>query len=255
MKALSIKQPWASLICCGLKDVENRKWALRSAPIRVLIHTGAKRDDLTEDTMPLIWMNPIENAKTMGILDNLAELPTSAVVGIATIERCVEEHDSIWAQEGPFAAYKWIMKDVKMFKEPILNVKGKLGIFDIPEITEDKLPECVDIPEIKRNGKSLEIPVASDIMEQIMNGKADTIMFNVTDDNLHLFGNEDLEPFETENATLVSGDYRMNARVVEYSIEPVCYDEDEPVEYEDPKGREYLWVRVFIRIDNPYIKK
>ena len=26
MKLLTIKQPWASLICLGIKDVENRTW-------------------------------------------------------------------------------------------------------------------------------------------------------------------------------------------------------------------------------------
>ena len=26
MKLLTIKQPWASLICMGIKDVENRTW-------------------------------------------------------------------------------------------------------------------------------------------------------------------------------------------------------------------------------------
>lgn len=27
MKTLSVRQPWASLLVCGLKDIENRTWA------------------------------------------------------------------------------------------------------------------------------------------------------------------------------------------------------------------------------------
>ncbi|RZK62259.1 MAG: ASCH domain-containing protein, partial [Pedobacter sp.] len=29
MKALSIKQPWATLISTGIKDIENRTWATK----------------------------------------------------------------------------------------------------------------------------------------------------------------------------------------------------------------------------------
>ena len=40
MKAISIKQPWASLIVHGIKDVENRTWKCPQKYIgqRVLIH-------------------------------------------------------------------------------------------------------------------------------------------------------------------------------------------------------------------------
>ncbi|MCB2188832.1 MAG: ASCH domain-containing protein [Deltaproteobacteria bacterium] len=40
MKCLSIRQPWASLIVAGMKDVENRSWATKyRGP--VLIHAAA----------------------------------------------------------------------------------------------------------------------------------------------------------------------------------------------------------------------
>ncbi len=32
MKALSIKQPWAWLICAGYKDIENRSWRIIREP-------------------------------------------------------------------------------------------------------------------------------------------------------------------------------------------------------------------------------
>ena len=40
--ALSIKQPWASLIIKGIKNIENRKWATKHKWI--LIHSSAKFD-------------------------------------------------------------------------------------------------------------------------------------------------------------------------------------------------------------------
>ena len=44
MKAISIKQPWASLIVEGLKDIENRTWKCPEKYIgqRVLIHSSAR---------------------------------------------------------------------------------------------------------------------------------------------------------------------------------------------------------------------
>ena len=37
MKELSVQQPWASLICAGIKDVENRSWKAAKVPGRILI--------------------------------------------------------------------------------------------------------------------------------------------------------------------------------------------------------------------------
>lgn len=43
MKSLSIRQPWASLICCEAKDIENRKWQPREKLGRILLHTNTKK--------------------------------------------------------------------------------------------------------------------------------------------------------------------------------------------------------------------
>lgn len=250
MKAFSIQQPWGTLICSGLKDVENRKWALKSTPIRVLIHVGARKHNIDEDTMPLIWANPIENAQTMGVIGSIAEMSTSAIVGVATIDRCEEENFSIWAQEGPGAEYKWVMRDAKLFKQPILNVKGKLGIFDIPEITEDNLPECVDVPSIVRDGKHLTIPLCKDLFNQLRDGEANTVYFNLTDDNLPLFGTKVAKPKATEAVTFKCDGETLDANIAHYTIEPVCEEgSDEPMVFTDAFEREYSWYRVFIEIE------
>ncbi|RZJ91586.1 MAG: ASCH domain-containing protein, partial [Chryseobacterium sp.] len=41
MKSLSIKQPWASLIASGIKDIENRTWATKYRG-RIYIHASGK---------------------------------------------------------------------------------------------------------------------------------------------------------------------------------------------------------------------
>ena len=199
MKAFSIQQPWASLIACGLKDVENRKWALKTLPVRILIHAGARRR-CKEAELAYIEYLPVENYQMMGILpSNLDELPLSAIVGVATIDECVENHDSIWAQEGPGAEYKWVMHDVKMFKEPITGVKGALGLFDIPSIDENNLPEAIDIPEIVRDGTTLTMPVNDKIFEELSKGVEEyEFIFNLLEENLNYFCDDDLNELPTD---------------------------------------------------------
>jgi hypothetical protein len=50
MKIISIRQPWASLIVSGIKDIENRTWPTRyRGP--VLIHASQRADDATSDEL------------------------------------------------------------------------------------------------------------------------------------------------------------------------------------------------------------
>jgi hypothetical protein len=50
MKVISIRQPWASLIVIGAKDVENRTWPTRyRGP--VLIHASQRADDVSSDAI------------------------------------------------------------------------------------------------------------------------------------------------------------------------------------------------------------
>ncbi|EGQ13669.1 ASCH domain-containing protein [Prevotella pallens] len=42
MKTLSVRQPWASLLVSGLKDIENRTWAPNYKG-RILIHASSTK--------------------------------------------------------------------------------------------------------------------------------------------------------------------------------------------------------------------
>lgn len=130
MKCLSIQQPWASLICMGLKDVENRSWRPKEAPGRILIHAGAKVDKYAYDDAEDI------------VGHELPELPRGVIIGYVDVYDFTEHSDSVWAGEGHGSEWKWKLRNAKMFKEPI-PYKGKLGIFIVPEIDPDNLPDIV----------------------------------------------------------------------------------------------------------------
>lgn len=133
MKAISIKQPWASLIAYGIKDIENRTWSCPKKYLgqRVLIHaamTTVKEGWKALTREQLKKVIPHKN-KLYG--DN-EELPHGAIIGSVVITDCVQNHPSVWAEKG---VWNWVLKDAVLFDKPILDVKGKLGFwkYDLEE--------------------------------------------------------------------------------------------------------------------------
>ena len=158
MKAVSIKQPWASLIAHGIKDIENRTWRTHFRG-RIYIHASVKSAGntaylLNKDQDNFFAYNT-ENYKTFE-----SNLPYSAIIGEVDIIDCVINHPSVWAEktkeehEIPFCRdcadhdgicphdniscdkdrikpiYNWVLANPVLYDKPILNVKGKLSFWD-----------------------------------------------------------------------------------------------------------------------------
>lgn len=138
MKTLSIKQPWASLIAHGIKDIENRTWATKYRGT-IYIHscgkpafTGSYKENLPKE----FWDSLSEKEKWAAI-DSFQH--RGAIIGTVDIVDCVINHGSIWAEktneflvdigdEKPI--YNWVLANPVLFDEPILNVKGKLSLWE-----------------------------------------------------------------------------------------------------------------------------
>ena len=125
MKALSIKQPWAWLICAGYKDIENRTWATGFRG-RVCVHAGKAVDD-----SGAIWL--WENKEMLGIQGCLGEWTAicnlwkqGAIIGEADIIDCVTWSNSPWFV-GP---YGFILQNPILYDKPI-PYKGRLGFFEV----------------------------------------------------------------------------------------------------------------------------
>lgn len=153
MKAISIKQPWASLIVHGIKDIENRTWATKYRG-KVLIHASgtwfkypnsdSTLGDLFTDFQ---WEKIRENydQNLYSILEPKAiidRLPISAIIGEVEIIDCVINHESIWAEKTEFAQsgnqrfyknkpiYNWVLANPVLYEKPITNIKGKLSFWE-----------------------------------------------------------------------------------------------------------------------------
>ena len=127
MKAISIKQPWASLIAHGIKDIENRTWKCPQKHLgqRVLIHASKGKGDgwvLNEEQGLKLQMHPSNLRSTF-----YDDLPFGAIIGSVVISDCVQNHPSVWAEKG---CWNWVLKDAVLFDRPIMNVKGKLSFWE-----------------------------------------------------------------------------------------------------------------------------
>lgn len=156
MKALSIKQPWASLIIYGVpilksvpcadgkstrlentnkiifKNVENRDWALPrwfSIPQRIYIHTSKRDDDF--DTSFKFICSLLGGAFGFILLHYSKRIPRGAIIGDVEVVDDVIESDNPWFV-GP---HGFILRKPRPYKEPIF-CKGRLGFF-APEIPQN----------------------------------------------------------------------------------------------------------------------
>lgn len=147
MKALTIKQPWASLIIHGIKDIENRTWRCPDKYIgqRILIHTSAPPKGTRK---PIVFFTDKQwDSFSLGYQRDIIcgdGFLNSAIIGSIEIVDCVVNHPSIWAEKG---VYHWMLANPVIYEKPIENVKGKLSFWDYPGIEEVKIecPECGSI--------------------------------------------------------------------------------------------------------------
>jgi hypothetical protein len=116
LMTLSIRQPWAWLICNRGKNVENRSW-MTDYRGPLLIHAGLALDHFACDIL---------RAKGHVIP---YELKAGGIVGHVRLMGCVGPAiscNSMWAEEGQC---HWLLED----RAPIefIPCKGRLGLFDL----------------------------------------------------------------------------------------------------------------------------
>lgn len=166
MKAISLWQPWASLIGRG-KSIETRSWQVREEhfPMTVAIH-AAKH--WTQAELELCHTDPFYKALSLGLRENQSgdfyfdemlkkRLPLGAIVATAKLVRCIPTEQvypamnlpevpwyrgnlgKVYAGENEFAfgnyapgRFAWLLNDIRILPEPI-PFKGSQGFFEVPD--------------------------------------------------------------------------------------------------------------------------
>jgi hypothetical protein len=141
MRALSIKQPWAWLICAGYKDIENRNWSINKSvlrygglPQRIYVHAGAKVDN---DGAIQLWENK-ERLGIQGCINTWVEICNTweqgAIIGEVDIVGCRfrfgEENGNLYSIWHEVGMYGFLLANPLLYDKPI-PCKGKLGFFGV----------------------------------------------------------------------------------------------------------------------------
>jgi hypothetical protein len=150
MKAISLWQPWASLLVCGVKKYETRSWAT-SYRGPIAIHAATLNPFRAIRDIPDEIILTMRGAlKTAGILTPSTDfriLPTGFVLATAALVECHEITYSFRCSRINFAdeeyfgdftigRYAWEFANMKMLDEPI-PVKGRQGLWNWEEQNAD----------------------------------------------------------------------------------------------------------------------
>ncbi|MEW4370036.1 2-oxoglutarate dehydrogenase E1 [Paenibacillus kandeliae] len=139
MKAITIRQPWATLVSLGEKQYETRSWKTTWRG-QLAIHAGKTVD---KDAFQNVYVR--EALERHGYL-TMADLPTSSVIAIAKVMNCwqaiealpsgciLENGQHITDPEWTFGdftigRYAWDMEVIEQLKTPI-PAKGKLSLWE-----------------------------------------------------------------------------------------------------------------------------
>jgi len=164
VKAITIREPWATLVAIGAKQIETRSWPTSyRGPIAIHAAKGMSADDQVILAMPRFLdafhdagVNPHSGLVESGFLNNaydrkfvakcpihrLMQSTRGCVIATGTLAHCGQfDQDEIWrivnrhgAKELAFGDFTegrfgFLITDVAMLPRPI-PAKGQLGLWD-----------------------------------------------------------------------------------------------------------------------------
>lgn len=121
MKALTIKQPYASLIVNNYKRYEFRSWKTNYRG-KILIHAGLSKDKSINK------FNNYNLDYIYGAIIGEAEIIDCILIDEDFNKKLIDENKLIYGFNH-IGIYAWKLDNIKKYKEPIY-IKGKLGLWN-----------------------------------------------------------------------------------------------------------------------------
>lgn len=139
MKCLTIRQPWATLIALGEKQIETRTWRTAHRG-ELAIHAGMQVNKAICRTEPYQSLLACHGYTA----DNL---PTGKIIAVSRIADCCEVTPELAQQGWPGGneyvfgnyaegRYAWKLEEVVPLVHPI-PAKGRLGFWEYPVLEEE----------------------------------------------------------------------------------------------------------------------
>lgn len=160
MKALSLTQPWATLVAIGAKEYETRSWWTGYRGL-VAIHASKEFGSaeralcVDEPFFGILQKAGLVEMLVPGLLA-VERLPLGAIIAVAQLEdvlqtdlrgRRVSELELAFGDWG-YGRYAWRLRNVQRLLEPI-PCKGALGLWTVPAEIEARIRQQVGLWERK----------------------------------------------------------------------------------------------------------
>lgn len=148
MRALTVKEPWASAITHGRKRVENRSWSTLYRGL-LAIHAGRAID---WQARPTAWiaagLAPYHGGPRKAWRSSL---PLGAVIAVADLTDCHPRYHicrpqgpetvcTVWSEWGQC---HWVLENVRPLPEPV-PCRGMLGLWRLPGDVEAAVREQLE---------------------------------------------------------------------------------------------------------------
>ena len=123
MKALTIKEPWASLIIEGYKEYEFRSWKTNYRG-KILIHAGK---GLEKDN--LVRFKDYDLDIKLGMIIGEADLVDCIKVTEEFKNELIKKDKTVYGRSNHAEDYAWKLENVKKYDKPIA-INGQLGLWN-----------------------------------------------------------------------------------------------------------------------------
>jgi hypothetical protein len=133
MKALTLWQPWATMVALGVKKIETRSWPT-SYRGPLAIHAAKESP---REALELAFEPPFRQCLEAAGYD-VKELPSGVIVAICDLADCVQiTPNNMPAREGLLGdytpgRYAWYLANVRRVHPP-LPARGRQGLWDWPQ--------------------------------------------------------------------------------------------------------------------------
>jgi len=142
--AISLTQPWATLMAIDAKRIETRSWKAWAILYGCWAAIHAAKA-FPRGCVTLCYQHPFRDALAASGIDDLHDLSRGAVIAVARFRDCVPTEKAaptLSSFERAFGDYSpgrwaWMFDEVRRLREPI-PMKGALGIWRMPRAITDE---------------------------------------------------------------------------------------------------------------------
>jgi len=139
MKALTLYQPWATLIAIRAKKIETRSWSTKyRGPLAVhasgnvtFIHMKSRDYICDKEPFQSILTKELNRTKEINFM------PMGAIIAVCNLEACfkidpgpllISEMEKAFGDYTP-GRFMWMLEDMQKLDEPIY-LKGRMGLWE-----------------------------------------------------------------------------------------------------------------------------